>query len=81
MPVCAIILNMDKNRLEKALNTARGVLDEDPNLAVFIVRDFPELVEWELDELAWSMYREGYTPRGDAEYLLSRIEEKMKEET
>lgn len=56
------------------LDNARKQLDSDPHLAVYIVRDYQELVEWGLDDLAWAMHREGYVPRGDAQMLLDRIE-------
>jgi broad specificity phosphatase PhoE len=67
--------------LKRAVETAKQMADEQPRdirLAVYVLRDFPELKEWDLDDLAWSMYR-GNAHRNDLDFLIEKIEAKMEE--
>lgn len=69
------------DNLKRAVETAKRMADEQPydiNLAVYVLRDFCELKEWELDDLAWSMYR-GNAHRNDLDYLIEMIETKIEE--
>lgn len=55
--------------IRNAIETARRVVDNDPNLAVFVVRDYEELDRAELKDLAWAMYRNYATPKEVREFL------------
>lgn len=68
-------------QLKKTILQARKVLKdhpEDGNLAVFMVRDFQFLKDTELGDLVWAMYQERYTGKGEAVWLLDRIDEEIK---
>ncbi len=66
-------------QLKAAIAAAREELSrggyQDQNLAVFIIRDFKEVREVGLSDLAWSMYRE-YCTEGEVEWLLDEIEKR-----
>ncbi len=65
--------------LKAAITAARKELNRgeyrDQNLAVFIIRDFKEIREVGLSDLAWSMYRE-YCTVSEVEWLLDEIEKR-----
>jgi len=59
--------------LQDAIILARKYVEEDPNLAMFIVRDFPELKKWQLDDLAWALYQNTIA-RSEAAWFLDKLE-------
>ena len=59
--------------IQDAIKLARKHVDKDPHLAVFIVRDYEELEQFDLHDLAWSMYR-NYCTVKEAIWLLDEIE-------
>jgi hypothetical protein len=66
------------NRLTKTIETARKALDEgDSELAIFILRDLPEVQARPImHELAWHMYKEG-TSRQEVEDFIKDLEAKL----
>jgi len=69
---CSVALSSD-TPLRRALDTARRNLDQDPNLAVFVVRDLPETKAAGLDDLVWAMFKHG-TSRREVEQLLDDLD-------
>ena len=64
---------------QKTLKYAKAQLHKDPRLAAYMVRDFPELAEMELDDLAWAMHRANHVSHADAEFLFELIDKWMNE--
>jgi len=60
------------SELIKTIEAAYRILDEDPNLAIYMVRDFPELEKWDLRDLAWAMYK-NTVARSEVKWLLDTI--------
>ncbi len=67
-----------RRELKAAIKAAREELTRDyqTNLAVFMVRDFEEVREVGLSDLAWSMYRE-YCTVNEVVWLLDEIEKRV----
>ncbi len=65
--------------LKAAIAAAREELSrggrQDTNLAVFLIRDFDEVREAGLSDLAWALYRE-YCTISEVEWLLDEIEKR-----
>jgi len=59
--------------IQEAINLARTHIEQDPNLAIFIVRDYPELKEWQLSDLAWALYKNTIA-RSEAAWFLDKLE-------
>ena len=64
---------------QETLKYAKAQLPKDPRLAAYMVRDFPELVEMELDDLAWAMHCANHVSHTDAEFLFELIDKWMNE--
>ena len=52
--------------------------DSDPSLAVYMVRDFPEVAKAGLDEMAWDLSRE-HCNKKDALYFFELLEKAVTE--
>ena len=70
---------MNLNELEKAMEQAYKLVDKDPNLAIYVMRDFQELKDWKLDDLAWSMYQ-NTTTRNEVRWFLDQIKEEIEKQ-
>jgi hypothetical protein len=57
------------------LESVRHMLDTDPSLLVFCVRDWRLTSDSGLDDLAWAMYKGGYVPRQEASNLFEMLED------
>ena len=68
----------DPTILKGIIALARSNLKSDPGLAVFIVRDLPEVEEAGLDDLAWTICRHGCS-QDDATDFLDRLEKSIAE--
>jgi len=62
----------------EAIAQARRCVDRDPNLAVFIVRDYQELKDFGMCDLAWAYYQHGGTT-DEVKNLLDKLEQQLKE--
>lgn len=68
------IQQIDNNAaVRAAITTARQEVERYPSLAVFIVRDYQQMREAGLDDLAWSMARNGCAT-SEAVWLLDELE-------
>lgn len=65
-----------REQLAKLLSSARGVMDSDPGLAAYMVRDLPETRAAGLTELAWTMTREG-VHRNDVVWLFELLDKEF----
>ena len=69
-----------RRELQVAIKAARQELAnkgyQDTNLAVFMIRDFKEVREAGLSDLAWSMYRE-YCTVEEVKWLLDELEKRL----
>ena len=71
---------MTIRNLQADVGAARIMVAENPQLAAYIVRDYQELKDWGLYDLAWTLADSGYTHRNDVIGLLELIEKKIVEE-
>ncbi len=65
---------------KKALAHAKKIVNDetkDCRVAIFILRDYQELKELDLDGIAWAMHKEGHVHRNDAKWLVEYIEEEI----
>ena len=67
----------DIEKLRNAVADARRMLNDDPHLAVFMVRDHLQSFDELLWDMAWAMHKDGYVTRSEAEYLLDRIDARL----
>lgn len=72
---------MEETFFIKALKHAKRIVEEgqDCHLAIYILRDFDELKQLGLDELAWAHHREGWVSQKEARGFIEDIEKEMKE--
>lgn len=59
--------------VRKSIEQAKRLLDTDPHLANFILRDLPFLKAHDLDELSWTMHKYGCV-KNDVLGLIEDIE-------
>ena len=67
-----------RKELASAINLARRIINEnfDAKLAIFVVRDFEELEEVDLKDLAWALYQ-NYGTLSEVEWFLNELEERL----
>ena len=67
-----------RKELASAINLARRIINEnfDAKLAIFVVRDFEELEEVDLKDLAWALYQ-NYGALSEVEWFLNELEERL----
>ena len=63
-----------KEYREKYFNEKHYV---DWSLVAYMVRDWPIVKEYELDDLAWAMTKENYVTKNDVEYLFECLEDNL----
>ena len=64
--------------IDTFINAALRTVEEDPHLAIYILRDRPEVVAAGLADLAWIMSRE--TPHtNDVLYFIERLRKAVKD--
>jgi len=62
------------NKYLDAIQRIRKWLPRDPHLVAYEVREWPATKESGLDDLAWSMCRDGSVSINDTKYLLDKLE-------
>jgi hypothetical protein len=66
---------------QAAIIAAKKLLNSDNpdgHLAIYMVRDFNELKELGLDELAWGFHKEGYVSVDNARWFFEQIEKERR---
>ena len=63
---------------QNMLRVAKTHIHDDPDLAVYMMRDYAETKAAGLDDLAWALARAG-TSVGDAEYFFKQLEARLAE--
>ena len=73
-------MNPESSKIDiwSAIEYARGQLDRDPHLANYMLRDYPEVFDAGLSDLAWAMHR-GSPSRNDVLCLIEHLEKWLKE--
>ena len=59
--------------IRQIIEQAKKVMDEDPHLANYILRDTAEIKEAGLSDLAWACHKE-YCVKNDVLFLIERLE-------
>lgn len=70
------------DHFQTAITAAKKLLDSnnpDGHLAIYMVRDFSELKEFGLDDLAWAFHEEGYVSVSEARWFFEQIEKRRNE--
>jgi len=65
----------------ETLEYAKGQMNLDPRLAAYMVRDFPELEEMGLSNLALALSRANHVSHSDAKLLFELIDKWLNERT
>ena len=71
---------MNDTRFRETLQHAKQYVEdhpEDAHLAIYMMRDFQELKDFDLDDLAWSFHRESYVSAKEARWFLGLIDERL----
>ena len=63
------------DHIKRAIECARTHIEQDPSLAVYMVRDYRETEVLGLGDLAWLMGKEGDCSKNEAIWLLDTLEE------
>ena len=69
-----------KQALELARRLLATGLSDDLELAVYVMRDLEATKQAGLDDLAWSMYREGNCSHNEVTWLVDEVERKWQKE-
>ena len=64
---------------KKYLASESCARSQDWTLAVYIIRDYQELRDMDLTDLAWSMCRQRDSPKNEVEWFFEEVEKKMEE--
>ena len=59
--------------IEKILELAERLNNEDPHLANYTIRDLPIIEELGLKELVWSMHQQGYCTKAEVNDVIEKI--------
>ena len=59
--------------IRQIIEYAKRILDEDPHLANYMLRDTAEVRDAGLADLSWAMHREGVA-KGDVIFLIEQLE-------
>lgn len=67
------IKNTDKELALKTIEYAKVIIDRDPHLANYMLRDLKVTKDAKLDELSWAMHKEGAC-KNDVLFLIEQLE-------
>jgi hypothetical protein len=62
--------------IREAITLARRYVDRDPHLAIYILRDLPEVKAAKLLDLAWAFVNDNVYPN-EAKWFVDKLEESL----